>query len=360
MGGGVIGLAAAEKLAPHMGVVLLESHSKFGQETSSRNSEVIHSGIYYPLNSRKTELCIKGRKLLYSFCERFDVPQARTGKLVVATKEEEVGYLVKLAAHCNELGVPCERWASAKVHEQEPNIKVFEAVYLPETGIVDSHSLMAKLESLVVNAGGICAFRHSLKTVTRKGSAWSVLAEGPDGEVEIVAPHVVNAAGLAAAELSNQALGTHRYEHRYCRGRYFSLSGKYQSKFSRLIYPVPPKDGLGIHITVDLAGAARLGPDVDWSKVEKYVDTPSLYDCDWDTLTDNFAVAARRYCPSIEVGDLTPGLIGIRPKLFVDQKAFPDFLVEKIDGFVHCLGIESPGLTSSLAIADEVLRLVQT
>jgi 2-hydroxyglutarate dehydrogenase len=360
VGGGVIGLAIAEKLAPRFTVILAEAYSKFGQETSSRNSEVIHSGIYYPLRSNKTEWCIRGRELLYDFCARFDVPYKKTGKLVVATLPEERAYLEKLARHCSELKVPFERWTADKIHAHENYIKVVEAVYLPETGIVDSHAFMARLERLATEAGAICAYRHKVKTIERDGTGWRVAAESPDGEIELSAQFVINAAGLGAAEISNACLGVKKYQHKFCRGRYFGLSGKFQNKFSRLIYPVPPKDGLGIHITVDLSGAARLGPDVEWSKVEHYNETNLLYDCDWEGLVNDFAVAARRYCPSIEVGDLSPGLVGIRPKLFIDGTATPDFIVENFDGFVHCLGIESPGLTSSLAISDEVLRLLSS
>jgi 2-hydroxyglutarate dehydrogenase len=358
IGAGVIGLAVADKLATGHSVILVDAHHKFGQETSSRNSEVIHSGIHYPLNSKKTTWCIRGRDLLYDFCKSYSVPHAQTGKLVVATLKDEVAYLEKLAAHCTEIGVPFERWTGAAVSAKEPLVKVEEALYFPITGIVDSHAYMAALERFFIESGGISAYRHRVRYLRRDGQRWLVTAESPSGEIEIAASWVVNAAGLASAELSNRALNTRRYQHRFCRGRYFALSGKYQSRFNHLIYPVPPKDGLGIHVTIDMAGQARLGPDVDWCNEVEYDSVATLYNCDWGGIVNEFAAAARRYCPSIEPSHLAPALVGVRPKLFVDKKPFPDFVVESHQNFIHCLGIESPGLTASLAISDEVLRLV--
>lgn len=358
IGGGVIGLAIAAKLVDRGQVVLAETHVKFGQEISSRNSEVIHSGIYYPPGSLKTKWCIEGRERLYQFCDQYHVPAKRTGKIVVATHSEEDGYLDKLAAHATRLGVPHERVTGSWVKEREPLVKATSGVWLPETGIVDSHELMARLEAIAAGQGALLAYGHRVEAIDKTARGWETQLLTGQSRLKVTSGVVVNAAGLGAAELTRQALGITRYEHRFCRGRYFSLSGRYRGAFQRLIYPVPQKDGLGVHVTLDLDGAARLGPDVDWATDHRYSESQSLYDCDWDALRDGFVAAAQRYCPAIRPDEAQPGLIGIRPKLFIDGKSSPDFLVEKHRGFVHCLGIESPGLTSSLAIADHVASLL--
>lgn len=358
IGAGVIGLAAAAGLSPTKSVVVAESFSKFGQETSSRNSEVIHSSIYYPIGSKKTEWCITGREKLYEYCEKKGVDYAQTGKYVVATQKEEEAYLEKLEAHCRAIDVMAERRPADRIVGEEPLIRVVSGLFLPRTGVVDSHQFMQSLENDVQQSGGTIAYRNKFVSSEKSGGVWKSEIEGADGKFEVESPIVINAAGLGAAEISNCVLKTKKYEHRYCRGRYFTLSSKYQNRFKRLIYPVPPKDGLGIHITVDLAGQARLGPDVHWCEDSTYARVAQHYDCDWDGLRETFAEAARRYCPSVRGDELAPGLIGIRPKLFLDGKAAPDFLVENSNGFLHCLGIESPGLTSALAIAEEIKRLL--
>ncbi len=362
IGAGVIGLASAHRLLtsyPQCTLILVEAHPKFGQETSSRNSEVVHSGIYYPHNSRKTDWCIKGRELIYLFCEKYQVPIAKTGKYIVATLSDEMDYLERRALHCKELNVPFRFITSGEIHAKEPLIKAYAGLFFPESGIVDSHAFMAALENRVITLGGLLAYRHRVERCNQVQGRWVSLVRGPDGPIQINSQFVINAAGLAAAEISNKSLGLSKYEHRYCRGRYFNLSARYQNHFKSLIYPIPPKDGLGIHITLDLDRFARVGPDVEWKTGFTYNEIERLYDCDWDSLVIPFLESVNRYCPTVQKEDLSPGLIGIRAKLFVQGTAQPDFLVEKHNGFIHCLGIESPGLTASLAIAEEVGRLVR-
>lgn len=362
IGAGVIGLACAEQLSKTVRsgtCILLDSHPGFGRETSSRNSEVIHSGVYYPLDSKKTAWCIRGRKLLYEFCEKHHVPYAKTGKFLVACRPEEQSYLHQRAEHCKQLGVPNEFASAAQIRVKEPWIKAESALVLPQSGIVDSHVLMATLEKLFTEHGGMLAYRHRVEGIQFEKDRWILKVITPQGSLLISTPLVVNAAGLGAPELSNQAINIQKYEHRFCRGRYFTLSAKYQNKFNHLIYPIPPKDGLGIHVTVDLDGFPRIGPDVEWNPGYRYSDMEKLYDCDWETLKEPFVKAVNRYCPSVTTADLTPGLIGIRPKLFLDGAICPDFLVENHMGFIHCLGVESPGLTACLAIAEEVTKLAQ-
>jgi L-2-hydroxyglutarate oxidase LhgO len=319
---------------------------------------VIHSGIYYPKDSNKTKWCIEGRKLLYDFCHQYDVPNRKTCKVVVATLPEEVAYLEKLKKHCDEVQVPATKISKSEINEKEPLISVLEGVYLPETGIVNSHVYMERHEKILLEQGGYLVYNHKLQRV-EKNNEFTSFIQDPDGNpLEISSNIIINCAGLGAAAISNQVLNTQKYEHRFCRGRYFSLASKYNQKFAHLIYPVPPKDGLGIHITVDMDGYARLGPDVDWCQSHDYKNVNQYYDCDWDSLVTPFTNAVKRYLPQLTENEISPGLIGIRPKLFIDNVAKPDFLIENFDGYVHCLGIESPGLTSSLAIADYVEKLL--
>jgi 2-hydroxyglutarate dehydrogenase len=358
IGAGVIGLASAAKISGERSVIVVDRYPQFGRETSSRNSEVIHSGIYYPKDSLKTKWCLSGRQELYEYCESRKVPYQKCGKFVVATEESDEAYLDKLIAHCESLDVPCRKVGSNEIEKAEPLVRARSGVFFPETGTVDSHQYMASLERSVLDSGGILAYQHEVVRLERMQSGWLIELKQGEEKVSVEAKVVVNCAGLAAAEISDMALATKRYEHRYCRGRYFMLSPRFQRRFRHLIYPVPVKDGLGVHVTIDLEGYARLGPDTDWCLGKGYREADTLYDCDWETLLPSFLASAQRYCPNLGEGDLSPSLIGIRPKLFLDGVAHPDFLVENHNGFIHCLGIESPGLTASLSIANVVKSLV--
>lgn len=351
IGAGVVGLAVAAELSKNQEVILAEQYPQFGRETSSRNSEVIHSGIYYPKDSLKTRSCIEGRKLLYEYCEKNQVPYRKCGKFVVATSLFEEEYLEKLFTHSKELGVPVEKVSKSFIEKKEPLIQVATGLFFPETGIIDSHQLMQKLEDEFKRNGGTTAYRHQVVEIGKSGK-WITGLKAPEENLTVESDIVVNCTGLNGAELSNRVLRTKKYSHRFCRGRYFSLAQKYQNKFQHLIYPVPVKDGLGVHVTIDTAGFARLGPDVDWCHPEKnYSEVSTLYDCDWEALRRPFAEAAKKYFPTLEEKEVSPGLIGIRPKLFLHGEARPDFLIENHDGFIHCLGIESPGLTAALSLA---------
>jgi len=358
IGAGVIGLAVAARLAERYDVILLEAHTKFGQETSSRNSEVIHSGIYYPPGSLKTDLCVRGREMLYAFCTGARVPYRQSGKFVIATEKKDREVLARIEKHAAALEISCSRVSGETIRLEEPLVAATEGLFFPESGIVDSHALMAALERKAMASGASFAYRHRVVRAEKNAGGWLVEWESPEGKGAAQANSVVNAAGLAAAELSNQFLGTDRFEHRYCRGRYFGLSAKYRDRFRHLVYPVPEAHGLGVHVTLDMAGLARLGPDVDWCKNSLYVDRAQNYECDWEKLRPAFLAAARRYLPSLDDTDLQPGLIGIRPKLFIDGEPHPDFLIENDRGYIHCLGMESPGLTAALAVAERVEELL--
>ena len=360
IGTGVAGLAAARAFADRgLSVVLLERHRKFGQETSSRNSEVIHSGIYYPAQSLKTRWCIQGREMLYEFCQRHGVPFRKTGKYVVATSAEEQAYLEKLFTHAGEVGVPAEKQTGAQVQSAEPWVKAHSAVFFPESGIIDSHQFMERLLQLAEHAGAVTAYGHAVthaEKVNGGQDGWTLTCELATERLMLRVARVFNAGGLDAAALSNQALGTSRYEHKFCRGRYMTAAAEAARAFQTLVYPVPPKDGLGIHVTVDMNGVCRFGPDVDWWP--DATQTAGLYDCDWENLAPQFLQAIQRYSPAIQSRHLSGGFIGVRPKLFVDGKAHPDFLIESSDGWLHLLGYESPGITASLAAAQAVTELL--
>lgn len=357
VGAGVVGLACARSLAmTGRNVVLLERHGKFGQETSSRNSEVIHSGIYYPKDSLKTALCIRGRELLYDYCKTHQIPFRKSGKFVVATEKSDLAYLEKLKAHSDGMDVPCEEVSSQEVKSREPLVECQTALFFSESGIVDSHRLMESLERDCVQHGVVFAYRNTVREVSPGASGWQVRATGPDGEIAVHCGVLINAAGLGAAALAEQN-SNEKVEHRFCRGRYFSAAGRLAKGFQHLVYPVPPKDGLGIHVTVDLEGLARFGPDVDWCDGLAYSQMETALECDWDALRPGFLTSIQRYCPSVRSGDLLGGFTGIRPKLFVQGKAHPDFWIHRTADAIHLLGIESPGLTASLALAEEVARL---
>lgn len=360
IGAGVVGLAVAFKLSNNRRkVVVIEKNSQFGQETSSRNSEVVHSGIYYPKDSNKTNLCIEGREALYSFCERFNVPHLKCGKYVVTTDVLEENYIEQLTKHCKTIGIRNSRLSGAEIKNREWLVDAQNGLFFPESGIVDSHLFMKRLEQLASEQGSVFVYSHRVESIEHVSGGWIISLQNPKGEIDqISSDFVVNAAGLSAAEISNKTLGVQRYEHRFCRGRYFNLTPKFINSFKSLIYPIPDGDGLGIHVTRDLGGMIRLGPDVDWLHDSQIGKLDSMYDCDWDLLKPRFLKSVQRYLPNLEIRDLSPGLVGIRPKLFLDGQPYHDFLLENQRGFVQLLGMESPGLTASLAIAKAVEKLL--
>lgn len=356
IGAGVIGLACARELSAIGSVVLIENHFKFGQETSSRNSEVIHSGIYYKNSPEKRLHCIRGRNLLYAFCRARNIPFQKTGKIVLATQESEFPILENLAQESKGSGVDFKWMGKKDIQSREPLVHGERALFFPLSGIVDSHAFMQVLERDAIAGGVTIAYRHRYLKCLRQ-NPFLVELVGPEGKLTLSAKRVVNAAGLFAHRISNEILSTKCYEHRPCQGRYFALPSRFHQKFQTLVYPIPEKDGVGVHVTLDLEGQARLGPDVHWLSP---TDTKGHYEVDWEKIRPAFAKAAKRYLPDLQENELAPGLVGIRPKLFLNGEASPDFLVERHGNFLHCLGIESPGLTASLSLSQKVLELLST
>lgn len=356
VGAGVVGLAVARALALRgREVMVLESADAIGTGTSSRNSEVIHAGLYYPTGSLKARLCVQGRDMLYAYCQERGVPHRRCGKLVVATSKDQIAGLESIAARAQANGVLDLRWQSRQEAQAlEPALECVAALLSPSTGIVDSHALMLALQGDLEHAGGIVALNSALAEAECGPSAIELIAT--DG-TRLQTRTVVNAAGLHAPSLASRFAGLtpeHVPQAHYAKGSYFTLSGK--APFSHLIYPVPEAAGLGVHLTLDLGGQAKFGPDVQW------VDSPHDLLVD-PARGDAFYAEVRKYWPALCDGALAPGYAGIRPKIHGPGEPAADFVIQGaathgIAGLVNLFGIESPGLTSALAIADHVADLV--
>jgi L-2-hydroxyglutarate oxidase LhgO len=362
VGAGVVGLGVARALAEAgREVIIVDAADAIGTGTSSRNSEVIHAGIYYPPGSLKATLCVRGRQLLYPFCEAHGVEHRRCGKLIVATRDEDRTKLDVIAARARASGVtdlvPLTR---TEARAMEPALECVSALWSPSTGIIDSHGCMTALLGDAERAGAMLALLTPLLDARRHGDAWHVVTGGAEA-LELEATWIVNAAGLHAQSIARRMQGFPQAAVpplHLAKGHYFSLRGR--SPFSRLIYPTPSDGGLGVHLTLDLAGQARFGPDVEW-----------LADADPDHVdyavdasrAQAFAADIRRYWPDLGDDALLPAYTGVRPKLSGSGAAAADFHIDGPDqhgcpGVVQLFGIESPGLTSSLAIGEEVRRCV--
>lgn len=365
IGAGVVGLAIAARLAgAQRSVLVLERETGIARGVTSRNSEVIHAGIYYPLESRKATLCVEGRERLYAYCEARRVPHRRLGKLIVATREDEIPTLEALGERGRANGVPrLDLIDGPAAQRLEPQVHATAALHSQETGIVDAHALCVSLLAEAEAHGAVLAPAREVRSLARGASGWTLEVVGTDateGDVErLAAEVVVDAAGLeadriaAAAGIDVDAFGLRQHP---CKGDYFTLAPGVAVTVSRLVYPVPQQAGLGIHLTLDLAGRARFGPDAT------YVDATDDFEVD-ASKGPRFAEAVGRYLPIVAGATLVPDYAGLRPKLAGPGEAFRDFVVEEgsawgAPGFVGCLGIESPGLTASLAIAERVARLV--
>lgn len=356
VGAGVIGLAAARALAlAGHEVIVLERAYTIGFETSSRNSEVIHGGLYYPQGSLKARTCVEGRERLYAYCAERGVPHSRLGKLIVATEEAEVPGVEKIEAAAKANGVDNLEWLSAaEAQRLERELHCIAALMSPSTGIIDSHALMLAYQGEAEEAGAFIAFRAPVLSGRVLGNGGFELQVGGEEPATIACRVLVNAAGLYAPALSRRVAGIPAASippAYFCRGVYFTLSGR--TPFHHLIYPVPVPGGLGVHITLDLAGQARFGPDVEWIDEVDYAVDPRRGDA--------FYAAVRRYWPALRAGALQPGYAGIRPKISGPSDPAADFVVQGpaehgVPGLVNLYGIESPGLTASLPLADEVLR----
>lgn len=359
VGAGVVGLAVARALALRgTEVVIAEKADAIGTETSSRNSEVIHAGIYYAPGSLKARLCATGRGMLYDYAAGRGVPHRRCGKLIVATAPEQLAVLDSIAGHAAANGVGLTMLSGAQAMELEPALSCHGALLSPETGIVDSHALMEALLADAEDAGAMLALGTQVVAIEPDAGGFIVDTETDGERFRLAADMVVNAAGLWASQVAQAVQGldpAHVPVTRYARGSYYAAPGR--PAFSRLIYPVPEPGGLGVHLTLDLGGSMRFGPDVEWIDGIDYRVNPDRQ--------AHFEAEIRRYWPGLPEGALAPTYCGIRPKISGPGEPAADFRIDGpethgIPGLVNLFGIESPGLTSSLAIAEEVaVRLDQ-
>lgn len=361
IGAGVIGLAVGRALArAGHETIVLERETAIGTGVSSRNSEVIHAGLYYTPGSLKARLCTQGREQLYAYCESHGVGFRRCGKLIVATEDGQLDALAAIGAKARANGVPIEELTRRQALEMESALHCVAALHSPATGIIDSHGLMLALQGDLEAAGGLIAFQSGLDHAQVTAAGLEIVTQGPDA-TRIGARMVVNAAGLHACHVARRIEGLpgqYVPTPSFGKGSYFTLAGR--APFSRLIYPVPPANSLGTHLTLDLGGQAKFGPDFEWlsiddpDEIDYRVDPARALACHADV---------RRYWPGLPDGVLSPGYSGVRPKIHGPGEPMPDWRIDSaavhgVPGLVNLFGLESPGLTSCLAVADHVLALL--
>ena len=363
IGAGVVGLAIAEKVSEeHKNVFLIEKHLSFGQETSSRNSEVIHAGIYYTRGSLKSLLCVEGKQHLYDYCRRYDVPFNNCGKLIVATSEEEIAVIEGIRQTAIKNGVDDLLVLDRdKIAELEPNIFALKALYSPSTGIVDSHSLMKQYETNSVNNGCQIVYGSEVTGIRQiKGGYEIILLDSDKQSYSFTSATVINSAGLTSDKISEMiGITDENLKILFCKGEYFRINPPKNRLIKRLVYPVPHPnmEGIGIHVTIDMGGGVKLGPDVKFleSNIYDYKLTASKQEA--------FFSSAKKFLPFLEFDDIAPEMAGIRPKIQKPGEPLRDFYIMEeshrgYPGFINLIGIESPGLTSSIAIAKYVEKLL--
>lgn len=361
IGAGVVGLSIAHELSKsHSNIYIIEKHHSFGRETSSRNSEVIHSGIYYPKDSLKTKTCIEGRQLLYEFCSDNNIPHKKIGKLIVAINNREIKELDELFKHGLNNGLEdLKRLSKDELKKLEPNVNAEAAIYSPSTGILDTHAFMKKLSDKFESRAGSIAYGCELIGIEKNKQGFALAVKDKEGEFKLLSRVLINCAGLSSDKISAMVgLDNPEYKLKYCKGDYFRVSSSKSKLIARLVYPVPKKGGagLGIHVTVDMAGQLRLGPD------DEYVNDIN-YDVD-PRKAKAFYENTRQFLPFIEPQDISPDMAGMRPKLQGKGEGVRDFIIKdesenNLPGFINLIGIESPGLTASLSIAKIVAGFIK-
>jgi L-2-hydroxyglutarate oxidase LhgO len=363
IGAGVVGLAIAEKVSQeYSNVFLIEKHATFGQETSSRNSEVIHAGIYYTKDSLKARLCLEGKKLLYEYCKEYNVPFNNCGKLIVATSVDEISVIEGIRQTAIKNGVDdLVVFGREQVSEIEPNIFALKALFSPSTGIIDSHSLMKQYETNTINNGGQIVYGSEVTAIKRIKNGYEItLLDADKKNYSFTSGIVINSAGLTSDKVSEMVgIDDDNLKILFCKGEYFRINPPKNRLIKRLIYPVPHHnmEGIGIHVTIDLGGGVKLGPDVQYleSNVYDYKLTTSKQEA--------FYISAKKFLPFLEYDDIAPEMAGIRPKIQKPGEPERDFYIMEesnrgYPGFINLIGMESPGLTASIAIAIYVRNLI--
>jgi L-2-hydroxyglutarate oxidase LhgO len=354
IGAGVIGLAIG---------FIIEKHQTFGQETSSRNSEVIHAGIYYPEGSLKAKLCVEGKRLLYDFCKKYEIPFNNCGKLIVATNDEEISTIDNIRINAAKNGVDdLVVLEKEEIMSMEPAVFAQKALFSPSTGIVDSHALMKQYETNTINNGGKVVYGSEVTCIKKINGGYEVkLLEADNQTYTFTTRILINSAGLSSDKIANMVgIDDDNLRIWFCKGEYFRIIPPKNRLISRLIYPVPHQnmEGIGIHITIDMGGGVKLGPDVKYleSNVYDYKLTPSKQGA--------FYKSAKKFLPFLEYDDIAPEMAGIRPKIQKPGEPQKDFYIMEetrrgLPGFINLIGMESPGLTASIAIAKYVKGLLK-
>ena len=359
IGAGVVGLAIARAFArAGREVIILERNSRIGEETSARNSEVIHAGIYYPTGSLKAIHCVRGKEKLYRYCVKKGVSHNRCGKIIVSTQSGQQPELKALHSQATANGITDLQWLTrSEVEKLEPSVQCVTGLLSPSTGIIDSHSFMLALQADLEAANGSVAILSELVRAKVSDEGLQLTVKVDDQELELTANTLINSAGLYASQMANkiEGLSVHSiFRTYYAKGNYFTYDGP--PPFSRLIYPLPENAGLGVHATLDLANQVRFGPDVQWvNNIDYTVDGERI---------DKFYAAVRKYWPELPDGSLSSGYAGIRPKIVAEGKPPGDFIIQGpkkhgVPGLINLYGIESPGLTAALSIADHVIALLE-
>jgi L-2-hydroxyglutarate oxidase LhgO len=363
IGAGVVGLAIAEKISEeYSNVFLIEKHPTFGQETSSRNSEVIHAGIYYTKDSLKARLCLEGKRLLYEYCKKYDIPHKKCGKLIVATSGEEISVIEGIRQTAIKNGVDdLEVLDQEQIAALEPNIFALKALFSPSTGIIDSHSLMKQYETNTINNCGQVVYGSEVTGIKRINNGYEItLLDTAENEYTFTSGIVINSAGLTSDKVSEMiGIEDDSLKIHFCKGEYFRVKPPKNRLISRLIYPVPHHnmEGIGIHVTIDMGGGVKLGPDVKYleSNVYDYKLTASKQ--------EEFYNSAKKFLPFLEYEDIAAEMAGIRPKIQKPGEPLRDYYIMEegkrgFPGFISLIGMESPALTSSIAIAKYVYSLI--
>jgi len=362
IGAGVIGLAIAHTIGSrNKNIIVLEQYDSFGRETSSRNSEVIHAGLHYPKDSLKTQTCIRGKHLLYEICVKNSIPHNKTGKLIVACNDAEAGKLEEIYKNALECGVrTLQKLTKNDIKRKEPDIKAKMGLFSQDTGIIDSHSFMSFLFNTARQKGADFAFNVKVIGIRRGQGCYELTVKEPQGDLfDFKTDVVINAAGLYSdkmAEFAGLDIDAHHYRLHYCKGQYFRIRNPRKFTIRHSVYPPPTATDLGIHITPDLSNGLRLGPNAEYvEEIDYNMDEISL---------KTFYTSTKRFLPSLDQSDLIPDTSGIRPKLQGKDDLFRDFVVSDetdkgLPGFIDLIGLESPGLTASLAIAEIVGYLLR-
>ena len=359
IGAGAVGLAIARQLSRRCQVMVLEQHASAGQETTSRNSGVIHAGLYYPQHFLKTRLCMQGREQLYRYCQQHEIPYKRCGKWIVASHRDELPALHALHNKAKALAIPCQLLSQAQIKESTPEINAIAALHSPDTGIIDSAAYIQQLERDVLNNGSQLFYQHTVGAIEKKDNGFLVSFSVNQQQHQVYCKRLINAAGLQAQTLSHTLAETTRIatpNSYYCKGQYFAYTGN--ERINQLIYPLPKPNhtGLGIHLTLNMDGSMKFGPDAH------YTNNAQDYGVD-EAQREHFAQAIQRYLPTIQADELQPDYAGIRPKLTAAHESAADFIIagpesHGINNLIQCFGIESPGLTASLAIGHHVENLL--